>query len=67
MIAIVEVGVATSRPPTEHATVRCVVASDIEDEHQAQMDCELTAHAMAFARRAVVMVVRLETVEICEI
>ena len=66
MIAVVEVGVALRRPPREDAVIRCVVSSDVEDDEWAQADCELTAHALAYVRRDVVMPVRLETVEVLE-
>lgn len=67
MIAVVEVGVALRRPPREDAVIRCVVSSDLVDDDLAQYDCELTAHALAYARRDVIMPVRVDTVEVLEI
>lgn len=69
MIAIVEVGLATSRPPREHRTVRCVVSVDVVDLNIgcAEREAELVAIGMAMCGADSVMPVRSTILEIMEI
>ena len=78
MIVVVEVDVATARPPRVHATLETRIEVPLPDDdgtiaglnramHQAELEAELTAIAMAQCHPHVVMVLAARTTEIEEI
>lgn len=69
MIAIVEVSLATSRPPGEHRTVHVIVSVDVIglDVYRAEVEAELIAVSIAMVANDVVMPVRSQILEIAEI